>query len=167
MLFEKDDVEGTIISSGQKTTLQLRNGISKRRQISFFDNFIRKHRSADDGSLTYIQFRLNESKLGWSGPVCIDSLGQFFVKFRRYMGLSVQQPNLVRGQDHSLTEFAAVHVEQEGSILVLRFNNPPNTNLPYRIENNLQAFITYYQKVVQYFLLFHLLFGNLRDVDCS
>ncbi|KAK9285530.1 hypothetical protein L1049_024725 [Liquidambar formosana] len=109
----EDDMEGMIrISSGQKTTLQLQNRIIKRRQIGFFDNFVRKHRNANDDSLLYIQFQLNETGFGWSGPVCIASLGRFFLKFRKSLD-SVQQPNQITGQDNSLMEFAAVHVVEE------------------------------------------------------
>lgn len=52
-------------------------------------------------------------------------------------------------------EFAAVHVVERSSTLVLHFHKPPDINLPYRIENSLhQAFITYYQKVVSLTLPF-------------
>lgn len=144
----EDDMEGMIrISSGQKTTLRLQSGISKRRQNNVFENFIRKHRNDIDDSLIYVQFRLNGTGWDWSGPVCIASLGRFFLKFRKSLDFPVQQPSQVTGQDNSLSEFAAIHVVEEGSTLVLHFHKPPNLSLPYRIENSLrETSITYYQK---------------------
>jgi hypothetical protein len=88
--------------------------------------------------LLYIQIQTNEPGLGWSGPVCLASLGHFFLKFRKEATAS----------DNKMTQFAAVHVVEEGSTFVLSFYMPPNLSLPYRIQNCLQSVsITYYQKV--------------------
>uniref|UniRef100_A0A2N9G322 Vacuolar protein sorting-associated protein 13 VPS13 adaptor binding domain-containing protein n=2 Tax=Fagus sylvatica TaxID=28930 RepID=A0A2N9G322_FAGSY len=88
-----------------------------------------------------LQFGLNESELSWSGPVCIASLGRFFLKFRKL------QSNQTTAADKHITEFAAVYVVEEGSSLVLHFQKPPDISLPYRIENSLRdVAITYYQK---------------------
>jgi hypothetical protein len=143
------------ISSKQRITLQLQNGISKRRESNLFENFIRKHRSANHDSLNKIQFGLNESELSWSGPVCIASLGRFFLKFRKL------QSNQTTAADKHITEFAAVYVVEEGSSLVLHFQKPPDISLPYRIENSLRdVAITYYQKVCYYSVfLTHLQIG--------
>ncbi|KAI4327520.1 hypothetical protein L6164_019969 [Bauhinia variegata] len=137
----QDDMEGTIsINSKQQTTLQLKEGFCKKRESSLFEHFIRKHRSASDNSLLYIQIQTNEPGLGWSGPVCIASLGRFFLKFRK-------QTNQDAVPDGNMAKFAAVHVVEEGSTLVLHFYKPPNMSLPYRIENCLHGLsITYYQK---------------------
>ncbi|KAI9166047.1 hypothetical protein LWI28_025262 [Acer negundo] len=137
----EDNMEGMIqINSKQRTMLQLRDGVNRKREFSLFENFIRKHRNDNDKSLMFIQFRPSDSNFGWSGPLCISSLGRFFLKFRK-------QSNQVTAQDKQITEFAAVHVAEEGSTLVVHFHKPPNVNLPYRIENCLHgASITYYQK---------------------
>nr|KYP38230.1 Vacuolar protein sorting-associated protein 13b [Cajanus cajan] len=137
----QDEVAGVIsINSKQRMPLQLKEGFKKTREFSVFEHFIRKHRSSSDNSLLYIQIQLNEAGLGWSGPVCIASLGHFFLKFRK-------QTNEVTMSDNKMTQFAAVHVVEEGSTLVSRFYNPPNMSLPYRIENCLHSLsITYYQK---------------------
>lgn len=143
--FGKDDMAGMFhISSKQRTTLQLRDGVNKKREFSLFENIIRKHRNGNDKSMVFIQFRLAESELGWSGPLCISSLGRFFLKFRKQSG-QVTEP------DNNVTEFASVHVAEEGSTLVVHFHRPPIANLPYRIENCLNcASITYYQKVLTF-----------------
>ncbi|KAK9053203.1 hypothetical protein SSX86_029835 [Deinandra increscens subsp. villosa] len=136
----EDDMEGmTTVSSKQRKALRLCNKTSKKRESSIFENFIRKHRNIQDDSLLFIQFRPNEAGLGWSGPVCVASLGRFFIKFRRSINVSESQENIY--------DFAVVIVSEENSSLVLRFHRPPNMNLPYRIENSLRdASITYYQK---------------------
>ncbi|KAM0058030.1 putative vacuolar protein sorting-associated protein [Helianthus debilis subsp. tardiflorus] len=136
----ENDMEGmTTVSSKQRKALRLCNKTNKKRETSIFENFIRKHRNIQDDSLLYIQFRPNEAGLGWSGPVCVASMGRFFVKFRRSINVSETAENT--------HDFAAVIVSEENSSLVLRFHRPPNMNLPYRIENCLRdASITYYQK---------------------
>ncbi|KAK6258440.1 hypothetical protein SCA6_012914 [Theobroma cacao] len=135
------DIDGMIsINSRQRRTLWLQTEISKRREYSVFENFIKKHRNDSDSSLIYIQFQLNESQLDWSGPLCITSLGCFFLKFRK-------QSNQLTIEDKKIVEFAAVHVVEEGSTIVVRFQKPPNGKLPYRIENHLPGVsLTYFQK---------------------
>ncbi|KAL4568657.1 hypothetical protein LXL04_024272 [Taraxacum kok-saghyz] len=136
----EDDVEVmTAVTSKQRKALRLCNKTSKKRETSIFENFIRKHRNGEDDSLLFIQFR--PTGLGWSGPVCVSSMGRFFLKFR----------NEKKDQETSSTttsqEFGVVIVSEENSSLVLRFHRPPNMNLPYKIENCLRdASITYYQK---------------------
>lgn len=137
------------IDSNQRMPLQLKEGFSKKRELSVFENFIRKHKNSSDNSLLYIQIQTNEPGLGWSGPVCIASLGHFFLKFRN---------EVTTISDNKMTQFAAVHVVEEGSTLVLSFYKPPNMSLPYRVENYLHSLsITYYQKVYNnfFFLDFH------------
>ena len=132
---------GTKVTICDGTTISPEEGFKNTREFSLFEHFIRKHRSKSDNSLLYIQIQLNEAGLGWSGPVCIASLGHFFLKFRK-------QTNEDTISDNKMTQFAAVHVVEEGSTLVSRFYKPPNTSLPYRIENCLHSLsITYYQKV--------------------
>lgn len=131
-----------LVNGKNRATLQLRDGVSRKREFSLFENFIRKHRNDHEKSLMFIQFRPGDSEFGWSGPLCISSLGRFFLKFSKQLN----QAEDVR----KTTEFAAVHVAEEGSTLVVHLHKPPNVDLPYRIENHLQdASITYYQKVVQ------------------
>ncbi|GFY93902.1 vacuolar protein sorting-associated protein, putative [Actinidia rufa] len=117
--YSEDDMEGMVaISSKQKIALKLRSG-TNRREISGFEKLVKKHRNAHDDSLAFIQFRPDKA------------------------GLDCH----VTSQGNGSPEFAAVHVVEESSTLVLHFHKPPNVNLPYRIENILQqAFITYYQK---------------------
>ncbi|PON54074.1 Vacuolar protein sorting-associated protein [Parasponia andersonii] len=138
----QDDTAGIIlINSRQRTTLQLWNVMSNKREFSLIEKFIRKHRKDNDDALIYIQFRANQPDSGWSGPVCIASLGRFFLKFRE------QRSGQGTSLGKSKTTFAAVHVVEEGSTIVLHYHRPPNISLPYRIENCLpDVSITYYQK---------------------
>lgn len=124
--------------------MQLRQISTGRRQLSIFDNIVKKHGNPNDVSSTYIQFQPTESALDWSGPVCISSLGRFFVKFKIInLEQSSKEPT---GSKH--WEFAVIHVAQEGSTFVLRIQKPSTVNLPYRIENRLhQTSISFYQKV--------------------
>lgn len=142
----EDDREGIIeIQSKQKIALRLRSGTSKK-ELSVFEKLVRKHWNTHDDSSTFIQFRRNEAGLGWSGPVCVASLGRFFLKFKPSSNISVDQSYNTRSRTCA-PEFAAVHVVEEDSALVLHFYKPPDVNLPYRIENGLhQTIITYYQK---------------------
>lgn len=129
--------------------IQLRNGTSKKREISIFENFLRNHRNARDDSLLYVQFQPKEGGFDWSGPICVASLGRFFLKFKRSKKFPVQESTHLATLDKNVQEFSSVNVIEEDSTLVLHFNRPPNTSLPYRIENCLEdASITYYQKVV-------------------
>lgn len=136
-------MDGSItIKSKQRTALQLKSEVNKRREFSSFEKLMTKHRKSNDDGLTYIQFQLNEPELGWSGPVCVASFGRFFVKFKKHIS------NHLAAVERVKTELASVHVVEEGSTLVLHFYRPPDVNLPYRIENSLQdVSITYYQKV--------------------
>jgi hypothetical protein len=142
-IFKKDEVTSLVhINSKQRTALKLWNGISERKEFSLFENFIRKHRNDIDTSLVYIQFRLNDPESSWSGPVCIVSLGRFFIKFRK-------QSNQDQALDNSAFEFAAIHVVEEGSTVGVHFHKPPNVTLPYWIENHLHDLsLTFCQKVV-------------------
>ncbi|KAB1669469.1 hypothetical protein ES319_1Z041100v1, partial [Gossypium barbadense] len=135
------DTAGMIsINSRQSAALLLQKEIGKRTEYSLFENIIKKHRNDFDSSLIYIQFRLNESQLDWSGPLCITSLGRFFLKFRKHS-------SQLTAEDKKIAEFAEVHVVEEGSTIVVRFQKPPSSKLPYRIENYLHgASLTYYQK---------------------
>lgn len=130
-----------IIRSGQKVVLMLRDTVN-RSEFNLFENFIRKHRNSNDDAVIFVQFQLSDSDFGWSGPVCVASLGRFFLKFRK------QQPNQGTAINQKGAEFASVYVVEEGSSLIMHFQKPPSVKLPYRIENHLHdAIITYYQKV--------------------
>ncbi|XP_039155678.1 uncharacterized protein LOC104457236 [Eucalyptus grandis] len=136
----EDDMAGIItVKSKERAMLQLRNGISERHEFTLFENFIRKHRNINDDSMAYVQFHLNDPEFGWSGPICVASLGCFFLKFRR-------QANQMPATDNT-PQYANVHVIEESSSLVLQFYRPPNVRMPYRIENLLRdSLLTYYQK---------------------
>ncbi|CAM8903861.1 unnamed protein product [Rhodiola kirilowii] len=131
------------VRNGESAALQLRQISNRRRQLSIFENILRKHGNPNDASSMYIQFQPSGSALDWSGPVCISSLGRFFIKFRKID--HKQSSNELTHSKH--WEFAVIHVMQEGSTFVLRIQKPPMVNLPYRIENKMrQTSISFYQK---------------------
>ncbi|KZV24988.1 hypothetical protein F511_01958 [Dorcoceras hygrometricum] len=135
--------ESITIKSKQRIALRLRKVMKNMRETNRIENLLRKHtRSQGDVSL-FIQFRLNENGLSWSGPVCVASLGRFFLKFRK----SSEYPDNHLSNENNLSQYAVVHVVEEGSSIVLHFQRQPDTNLPYRIENHLHdAPISFYQK---------------------
>ncbi|KAK1299722.1 hypothetical protein QJS10_CPB13g00147 [Acorus calamus] len=144
----EDDIDGmTPIGSKQKTALHLWSNTGKRKEISLFDSVFKKHRNLNEDSLIFIQFCLKETGCSWSGPICVASLGRFFLKFRTPIVSPGFRPSLSRVSDNWLTKYAAVHTVEEDSSLVLHFYMPPNNPLPYRIENCLYGTsITYFQK---------------------
>ncbi|KAL5715065.1 hypothetical protein ACHQM5_016944 [Ranunculus cassubicifolius] len=139
----EEEIEDVISLEGkQKAALQMKIGTSNRRELSVFDSIFRKHKHSNEDHFIYIQFRLKDIGWSWSGPICVSSLGHFSLKFRRQ-----NQSSSVTGSVNKLTEFAVVHIVEEGSSLVLHFDRPPNLRPPYRIENLLpNACITYCQK---------------------
>ncbi|KAL2499748.1 Protein of unknown function (DUF1162) [Abeliophyllum distichum] len=143
----EDDMEGLIaINSKERIPLRLKGGTGRKRETNAINNFLRKHTKSLDDTLLFIQFRPTEAGLGWSGPVCVASLGRFFLKFRRSSEYSEGQSDSMSCKQN-LYEFAAVNVVEGGSTIVLHFQRSLTTNLPYRIENYLRhAPITYYQK---------------------
>ncbi|XP_021758394.1 uncharacterized protein LOC110723347 isoform X1 [Chenopodium quinoa] len=146
--FLEDDFGETLsINSKQKTAFFFTVKSRDKQDISFFNKLLQKHKVSDDDTSVFVQFSPNEAVWGWSGPVCVASLGCFFLKFRGHAASSVHQLDLVPNEDGITWEYAAVHVVEEGPTFVLHFYRPPDTGLPYRIENNLHdASITYYQK---------------------
>ncbi|PIA55552.1 hypothetical protein AQUCO_00700091v1 [Aquilegia coerulea] len=144
----EEDLDGVIAVDGkQKAALHMKTGSNRRRERKLLDSLFRKHKNASEDYLIYIQFRLNDIGSSWSGPICIASLGRFFLKFRRHVDSLGSQSSPTTGQESKLTEFAVVHVVEEGPALVLHFDRPLNFTPPYRIENLLRnASITYYQK---------------------
>ncbi|CAH8305702.1 unnamed protein product [Eruca vesicaria subsp. sativa] len=134
--FQDDSVGIITIKSKQRAALRLQEEATLRKERHLFENFIKKHGSDNANPLTFIQFRLNKANLSWSGPLCITSIGCFFLKFRKQSGET----------GRGAIEFATVNVTEEGSTLAVRFQKPPNTPPPYRIENFLSASLTYYQK---------------------
>ncbi|KAL9241362.1 hypothetical protein vseg_015482 [Gypsophila vaccaria] len=146
--FVEDDFGETFsINSKQRKALPIRVGSCNKQDITVFDKMLRKHKVSDDDFSVFVQFKPNESMLGWSGPVCVASLGCFFLKFKRPGESHVQQSAHPTREDDKTWEFAAVHVVEEASTFFLNFCKPPDVALPYRIENDLHdAFVTYYQK---------------------
>ncbi|GAB4847045.1 hypothetical protein Ancab_026057 [Ancistrocladus abbreviatus] len=146
--FIEGDSEGIVgINSKQKRMLLFKDGCNMKKEITVFDKFLQKHRIVSDDLSTFVQFRPNDTGLGWSGPVCVASLGRFFLKFKRSLGSPVDTSNSVNRADCTAWEFAVIHVVEEASSFVLRFLRSPDIDLPYRIENQLNdASITYYQK---------------------
>ncbi|KAI3452089.1 hypothetical protein Pfo_008754 [Paulownia fortunei] len=142
-----EDMEELIaINSKQRIALRLKTVISNKKETNVIENILRKHTKSQYDSSFFIQFRPNETGIGWSGPVCVASLGRFFLKFRKSLEFPESQSGNMSYKDN-LGGFAAVHVVEEGSTIVLHFHRPPVTNLPYKIENCLHdAAVTYYQK---------------------
>jgi hypothetical protein len=135
--FQDDSVGIITIKSKQRAALRLQEETIQKKELHLFENFIKKHGSDSANSLIFIQFRLNKANWSWSGPLCITSIGCFFIKFRKQSGEA----------GRGAIEFASVNVTEEGSTLAVHFQKPPNTPPPYRIENFLHsASLTYYQK---------------------
>ncbi|XXG49284.1 hypothetical protein AAC387_Pa02g3508 [Persea americana] len=146
--YMEDDSGGTFdIDSQQKVALPIRTVAYKRKQISFFDHLLKKHRHTDVDSFIFIQFSLRENGWTWSGPVCIASLGHFFLKFKRSPVSLGHKSNSITEPENKLVRYAVAYIVEEDSSLVLHFQMPPNFTVPYRIENCLNdVSITYYQK---------------------
>ncbi|KAK9713068.1 hypothetical protein RND81_06G001000 [Saponaria officinalis] len=146
--FLEDDFGETFsINSKQKKALSIRVGSHNKQDVTVYDKILRKHKVSDDDFSVFVQFKPNESMLGWSGPVSVASLGCFFLKFKRSGESHVHQSAQATRENDTTWEFAAVHVVEEASTFVLNFCKPPDVALPYRIENHLHdAFVTYYQK---------------------
>ncbi|MCD7448865.1 hypothetical protein HAX54_046959 [Datura stramonium] len=148
--FLEEDGTDTIVTlnSKQRTTLTLRsrNEMTTMKRNTL-ENFLKKHAKSHNDSSFFVQFQPNKANFSWSGPVCIASLGRFFLKFRKSSEYSVQQSDLATQHNSDICEFATVHVVEDGPTIVLRFCWPANMDLPYRIENCLESTsITYYQK---------------------
>lgn len=145
--------------------LPIRTVAYKRKEISFFDSVLKRHRDTNVDSFICIQFSLKETGWSWSGPICVASLGRFFLKFKRSSVSLGHKTNSIMEPENKLVQYAVVYIVEEDSSLVLHFHLPPNFNVPYRIENCLSdASITYYQKVVSSTSLFSLT-TNLRGTN--
>uniref|UniRef100_A0A0E0FDV9 Vacuolar protein sorting-associated protein 13 VPS13 adaptor binding domain-containing protein n=1 Tax=Oryza meridionalis TaxID=40149 RepID=A0A0E0FDV9_9ORYZ len=96
----------------------------------------------------FVEFCPKETGYCWSGPICVSSIGRFFVKFRRSQGTVTDDMKRGTLQDGKWKQFASVDVIQETASFVLHFSKPPKAALPYRIENCLnEASIMYFQKL--------------------
>ncbi|XP_057771209.1 LOW QUALITY PROTEIN: uncharacterized protein LOC130991025 [Salvia miltiorrhiza] len=142
-----EDMEDVInIDSKERIALSLNTVMRKKKVTSFVENILKKHTKSQSDSSFYIQFRPNQTGLCWSGPICVASLGRFFLRFRKSVDVPETQSDNMSTKDN-IAEFAAVHVVEEASTIVLHFRRPQVTNLPYRIENYLRDTpLTYYQK---------------------
>lgn len=149
--FLEEDGTDTIITLNSKQraalTLRSRNEMTTMKRNTVLENFLKKHAKSHNDSSFFVQFQPNKANFSWSGPVCIASLGRFFLKFKKSSEYSVQQSDLATQHNLDICEFATVHVVEDGPTIVLRFCRPENMDLPYRIENRLEnTSITYYQK---------------------
>ncbi|KAK4367697.1 hypothetical protein RND71_011489 [Anisodus tanguticus] len=149
--FLEEDGTDTIVTLNSKQraplTLRSRNEMRTMKRNTFLENFLKKHAKSQNDSSFFVQFQPNKASFSWSGPVCIASLGRFFLKFKKSSEYSVQQSDLATQHNSDLCEFATVHVVEDGPTIVLSFCWPANMDLPYRIENRLEnTSITYYQK---------------------
>ncbi|KQJ86021.1 uncharacterized protein LOC100840359 isoform X2 [Brachypodium distachyon] len=144
--FVQDDIDGLTIEAKQRATLQTWKP-GKKREVNYFDMFVKKHRSVSEDSHIFIQFCPKETGYSWSGPICVSSIGLFFVKFRRSEGMLTDGIKKDTLQDGKLKQFASVDVVQESTSFVLHFTKPPEVTLPYRVENFLnETSIMYFQK---------------------
>ncbi|XP_072956243.1 uncharacterized protein [Typha angustifolia] len=144
--YAEDDSDGIAIEAKQRVTLQTKKTRKMRRETSLFDSFVRSHRNESEDSHIYIQFCPKETGYNWSGPMCVASLGRFFLKFRGPLGFS-DGSSTATLQEKKTTKFASLHIVEEISSLVLHVYQPPNDPLPYRIENCLRGTsIVYFQK---------------------
>ncbi|KAH7673564.1 Vacuolar protein sorting-associated protein 13 [Dioscorea alata] len=144
----EDELSGVVlVQSKQKATFWMKKIYPERRKINFFQSILEKHKSKDGDSLIFVQFSLKEMGYGWSGPICVSSLGRFFLKFRRTSADLGTQSDSSAWKDNQKMQFAAVHIVEESSSLYLHFYRPPNFPLPYRIENCMSGTsIMYHQK---------------------
>ncbi|CAL5092653.1 unnamed protein product [Urochloa decumbens] len=143
--FVEHEIDGLTVEAKQRATLQTWKP-GKKREIDYFDLFVKKHRNVFEDSHIFIQFCPKEPGFGWSGPICVSSIGRFFLKFRRSDGMVTDgiKRDPINGK---LKLFASVDVVQETTSFVLHFTKPPKVSLPYRIENYLnEASIMYFQK---------------------
>lgn len=149
------------VEAKQQATLQTWKP-GKKREVNYFDLFVKKHRNVFEDSHIFIQFCPKEPGYSWSGPICVSSIGRFFLKFRRSEGMvadGIKRDRLNAGKPKL---FASVDVVQETASFVLHFTKPPKVALPYRIENYLsESSIMYFQKVQILFLA--LLFYYIRE----
>jgi hypothetical protein len=139
------------VEAKQKATLQTWKP-GKKREVNYFDLFVKKHRNVFEDSHIFVQFCLKENGYSWSGPICVSSIGRFFLKFRKSEGIMAHGIKRDTSHDGKVKQFASVDIIQETTSLVLQFTQPPKATLPYRIENFLNdASIMYFQKVHAYF----------------
>jgi hypothetical protein len=140
-------MDGLTIEAKQRATLQTWKP-GKKPEGNYFDLFLKKHKNISEDSHIFIQFSPKETGYSWSGPICVSSIGRFFMKFRRSEGM---ETDVIKGdtlQDGKLKKFASVDIVQENTSFVLHFTKPPKVALPYRVENCLnEASIMYFQKV--------------------
>ncbi|CAN6343588.1 unnamed protein product [Urochloa humidicola] len=144
--FVEHEIDGLTVEAKQQATLQTWKP-GKKREINYFDLFVKKHRNVFEDSHIFIQFCPKEPGFGWSGPICVSSIGRFFLKFRRSDGTVTDGIKRDPINDGKLKLFGSVDVVQETTSFVLHFTKPPKVTLPYRIENYLnEASIMYFQK---------------------
>ncbi|KAG0467235.1 hypothetical protein HPP92_018815 [Vanilla planifolia] len=137
-----------IVEARQRVPLHTAKGSSKKRENNPFDSLFRRHTKTTEETQIFVQFCKKEfgcASHSWSGPICIASLGLFFLKFR---GNSlIPNSSNMACQENNSTEFAAARIVEEKSSFVLYFYMPPDVPLPYRIENLLNGLsVKYYQK---------------------
>ncbi|ONM01743.1 hypothetical protein ZEAMMB73_Zm00001d030935 [Zea mays] len=144
--FVEHGIDGLTVEAKQRAALQTWKP-GKKREVNYFDLFVKKHRNVFEDSHIFIQFCPKEPGYSWSGPICVSSIGRFFLKFRRLEGMledGIKRDPLNAGK---LKLFASVDVAQETTSFVLHFTKPPKVTLPYRIENYLsESSILYFQK---------------------
>lgn len=137
----------TNVDSKERIGLRLKTVTRKNKVTSIVEKILKKHTKSQTDSSFFIQFRPNETGLCWSGPICVASLGRFFLRFRKSVEFPEAQSDEMSNKDNT-GDFAVVHVVEEASTIVIHFHRPPVTNLPYRIENCLRDTpLSYYQKV--------------------
>uniref|UniRef100_A0ACD6A2G5 Uncharacterized protein n=1 Tax=Avena sativa TaxID=4498 RepID=A0ACD6A2G5_AVESA len=142
----QDDIDGLTIEAKQRASLQTWKP-GKKQEGNYFDLFLKKHKNISEDSHIFIQFSPKETGYCWSGPICVSSIGRFFMKFRRSEEMETDGIKTDTLKDGKLKQFASVDIVQENTSFVLHFTKPPKVALPYRVENCLnEASIMYFQK---------------------
>lgn len=135
-----------MVVEAKKRVILLTRKTKIRGRETLFDSLLQGHKNGSDETQIFVQFSLKEARYSWSGPVCVTSIGRFFVKFRRSLDDAVTDRS--DGLSSKSTRFASVHVVEENNSLVLRYTMHPDYALPYRIENRLPgSSVMYFQKV--------------------
>jgi SHR-binding domain of vacuolar-sorting associated protein 13 len=135
-----------MVVEAKKKAILLTRKTKIRGRETLFDSLLRGHKNGSDETQIFVQFTLKEAKYSWSGPVCVTSIGRFFVKLRQPLDDAVMERS--DGTSSQSTRFASVHAVEENNSLVLRYTMPPDCALPYRIENRLHgSSVMYFQKV--------------------
>ena len=102
-----------------------------------------------DPSIFSVRVSLQENRLDWSGPVCVNALGSFSLRICK----STESLKVLKArsavQQSDRFQFVSVDIEDERPSLIIRFRMQSEFTVPYRIENLLPGTsIFFFQKVL-------------------